>query len=214
MKNFHNGFTLSEVLVSLVIIGVIASLTIPVIKQDSVKEENVARLKKAYSTLSHVTNMIIENEGRANPAYGGWATSTANIYNKYVKYTINAKECGSKGNDCFAKKYTLLNNQTVTSGSRYTFVMTDGVQVSFPNTNTDFSNNCSLNAAGSRNVCQLILVDVNGSKKPNKVGKDIFSLSLKSTGLYPSGCETKRCSTKNDGYGCACKVLREGAVNY
>lgn len=214
----NKGFTLTETLLALVIIGVIASLTMPVIKHKSDKQEEVARLKKAFSTMSHVTNMIIDNEGRANASNGGWATSTKDIYTIYRQYIINAKDCGTKEKGCFSEKYTLMNNQTApTPGAgekKYSFVMSDGTEISMSDSDSDFSYNCSLSASGSKHVCQLIRVDVNGDKKPNKVGRDIFSFSLKSTGLYPSGCDSNLCSKKNSGWGCACKVLREGNINY
>ena len=50
--NGFRGFTLAEVLITLVIIGVIASMTIPTLMNKTNKQEYVSRLKKAYSTLS------------------------------------------------------------------------------------------------------------------------------------------------------------------
>ena len=48
------GFTLAEVLITLVIIGIIASMTIPSVINDQKDKEILARLKKSYSTLSQV----------------------------------------------------------------------------------------------------------------------------------------------------------------
>ena len=46
-----NGFTLSEVLIALVIVGVIAALTIPMLIQNTNKAEYVAGLRKSNSML-------------------------------------------------------------------------------------------------------------------------------------------------------------------
>jgi len=59
-----------------------------------------------------------------------------------------------------------------------------------------------------------IFVDLNGDKKPNRYGRDTFLFALKENGLYPAGCDYDFCVGKPSGWGCACKVLRENAMNY
>ena len=54
IKQFKNGFTLAEVLITLVIVGVVAALTIPNIVYNSKKQEYSSRLKKFYSTMRQV----------------------------------------------------------------------------------------------------------------------------------------------------------------
>jgi len=80
---------------------------------------------------------------------------------------------------------------------------------------------CSNSVDGSTNRCALIWVDLNGAKKPNTIGRDLFFFVIKENGLYPNGCDDDRYCDANSttgnfgkGYGCACKVLREGAMNY
>ena len=48
------AFTLAEVLITLGIIGVVASLTLPSVIQNYKKQVTVNQLKKAYSTLGQV----------------------------------------------------------------------------------------------------------------------------------------------------------------
>ena len=63
---------------------------------------------------------------------------------------------------------------------------------------------------------------MNGEKKPNTYGKDVFTFAIKENGLYPVGCDSEggcdgapNFSTySGSGVSCACKVLREGAINY
>ena len=50
MKNFK-AFTLAEVLITLGIIGVVASLTMPSVISNQNEKKTVTRVKKAYSTL-------------------------------------------------------------------------------------------------------------------------------------------------------------------
>ncbi len=131
---------------------------------------------------------------------------------------MNAKECSSDTGCFFQEKYKYLDNYYSgnwdTNTAHKKLILQDGVQVNF----TSFTKNCNLdnsNNTGSTNVCGYIHVDVNGVKKPNVIGKDSFVFVLKNEGLYPSGCDiVNLCTKEYSGYACACKVLREGAMNY
>ena len=208
------AFTLAEVLITLVIIGVIAAITIPTLINKTQNQEFVSKLKKTYSTLAQATNLIIAEEGTPKASVGGWASSQENIYSMYRKHLLNAKECGSEAG-CFRNgtiKYLNGNNYgDFDNGGG--LILSDGTQVQFEY----MSSACSSTYYGSSNRCAMIWVDLNGEKKPNQMGRDIFRFALKEKGLYPSGCDREGyCNGPNDtrGWGCACKVLREGAINY
>ena len=212
LKEFR-GFTLAEVLITLVIIGVIAAMTIPTLMNNTNKQEYVSRLKKAYSTLSQATNRIITEEGNPRGDIGGWATSTEAVFNMYKKYLSNAKVCGIDTNGCFSGTYLRMDGTTATyDNNKYTLVIADGTEISMWDAN--FSLNCSLSSSGTNHVCQQIMVDINGEKGPNKLGQDAFSFTLQEHGLVPTGCDDDLCRNTSAGWACACKVLREGAINY
>ena len=219
MKEFQDNeyaFTLAEVLITLVIIGVIAAITVPSLMNKTQNQEYVSKLKKAYSTLSQATNQIIAEEGL--PKY--WATSDDRIYNLYKKHLNTAKECS--GNGCWSQDTLLcMNGSTCNSDInigesniiKNKLVLADGVQLIFTKISGGYNFSCDHNVYGSNNVCYGILVDTNGAKKPNQRSRDTFMLVLKENGLYPAGCDTGTCPEK-DGFACTCKVLREGAMNY
>ena len=52
-----NGFTLAEVLITLGIIGVVASMTLPVLIQNNKNKEVESRLKKVYSVMNQAILM-------------------------------------------------------------------------------------------------------------------------------------------------------------
>ncbi len=217
------GFTLAEVLITLVIIGIIAAITVPTLNQKTKKEEYVVRLKKAYSTLSQATNMIIAEEGTPNASKGGWASSSENIYKLFKKHLVMAKDCDDSSG-CFADGYykTLagdnwnnLENAAYIPQKR--LVLADGVAIMFDDT---IYPECNGNWGGGSDGCEMIRIDINGHKKPNKFGRDHFWFIIKEKGLYPCGCENnssdciKEDGSLGKGTTCACKVLREGAMNY
>ena len=132
LKGFRRfkGFTLAEVLITLVIIGVIAAMTIPTLINKTNNHEYISRLKKAYSTMAQATNRIIAEEGNPRADIGGWATSTEAIFNMYKKYLNNAKICGLD-TGCFEGAYRRMDNKLEQYDSgRYTLVIADGTEIS------------------------------------------------------------------------------------
>ncbi len=58
-----HGFTLAEVLITLAIIGVVASLTLPALMANVQEQQTVTALKKATNTLVEAATMNAANEG-------------------------------------------------------------------------------------------------------------------------------------------------------
>ncbi len=207
------GFTLAEVLITLAIIGVVAALTIPAVVKNYKEQEAVAKLKKAYSTLANTTNLIISQEG----AVKGWATSTENIYELYKKNLKVSKDCGPNPGCMPQTPYKYLYNISSSGDwdnekTRYKMVLADGSQ--FAMGRADLDPTCSKSQYGTQNFCLLIAYDINGTKPPNEVGRDLFMFALKEDGLKPAGCDVKECVRNNSGYACACEVIKTGKMNY
>lgn len=66
--NRKSGFTLAEVLVTLMIIGVIAAMTIPSLMQNTQQQEFKAAYKKAVSMLNQAVslNYALDGEDATN----------------------------------------------------------------------------------------------------------------------------------------------------
>ncbi|MBR6163499.1 type II secretion system protein [bacterium] len=210
-------------MITLVIIGVIAAITVPTLMNKTQNQEYVSKLKKTYSTLAQATNLIIAEEGTPK---NGWATSSENIYNLYKKHLNRAKECGKEQNCWGVGPYKLLNGSTYDDyytidswrANYQKLVLADGTSIMF---DSNAFSSCTGDWDGTpAEDCTIIWVDVNGAKKPNQFGRDTFVFILKENGLSPSGCVKANRTMGNyncnlyNGRGCACKVLREGAMNY
>ena len=221
-----NGFTLAEVLITLVIIGVIAALTVPSLIQRTNKQEYVTAIKKAYSTLSQASQQIIAEEGNPNCDKGGWACSNKDVIDAYKKHLNVLKDCGTD-TACFGSSavktglngiYKIdLNSSDGALINNEKLILSDGTHVAVWQTDT----NCAKRGAGTNegSVCSKILVDINGSKGPNIVGRDVVGFMLMENGLYPEGCDSDYCIPSNSGeqghgWGCLCRVIRENAMNY
>ena len=219
MKN--NAFTLAEVLITLVIIGVIASMTIPTLINKTNKQEYVSRLKKAYSTFAQVTNRIIAENGtpdnwhlKGNRSYDEASENFGKLYQKYLS---SAKQCTSSQRGCFSsvvKDMGGSNFDSVYSDSSnyYRLLLSDGSTVLFDGNIFD---DCTI---GSMSGCSYFFVDVNGEKGPNVAGRDVFQFFIAKNGLQPAGINndgispTSKCRQNN--LECTWKVLLENAMNY
>ena len=227
--NIKYGFTLAEVLITLVIIGVIAAMTIPSVINNTKKHEYVSGLKKAYSTLKSATNQIMVEEGSPRGDAGGWALYPQGVYNLYKNHLSIAKDCGN-GRGCVDQLSTHgtghVNGFKALSGNSYAgnnceldtgfykFILADGTQVIINDGSYPACDHGSTNT-GSYGMCSAIFVDVNGEKGPNTWGRDVFYFAIKEDGLHPGGCDLiSSCSKSGQGVGCACKVIRENAMNY
>ena len=214
-KIYKKVFTLAEVLITLVIVGVVAALTIPAVISKYKEQELVSRLKKTYSSLAQATSAIIAEEG--SPRY--WAISNSDVYNQYITRLNKVKSCGNEvGEACFTQKiYDLdssdLRNWWDNDARYYKFILSDGAQVMV----LDFNSDCTKSEFGTTGVCGSFQVDVNGAKKPNVLGRDNYRFNLTEKGLVPSGCDASDnylSSHDPGGWYRACKVLRENAINY
>ena len=156
MKKFISAFTLAEVLITLGIIGVVASMTIPSLMQKYRKQETTARLKKFYSTMSQAIMHAEADLGmkayewdsvtQASNNPGQSYNETYAYYNKYLAPYIKTLKV-EKG------VYDTQNN------------INSKTKVYFPDSST-----MEINSGW----CVSLYYDVNGDKKPNELGRDIF----------------------------------------
>ena len=213
-KKTQSAFTLAEVLISLTIIGVIAAITVPTLIQNTRKQEYVSALQKAYSTLSQVTNQIIAENGSpkdSDDGEKGWAQSSESVYNMYKKYLNSAKECAADTKCMLADRSMNYGGWSADRIDTRKLVLADGIYVVI---DSSVSNKCARSSNGYANdFCTWIGVDLNGAKKPNKWGRDFFVFILKENGLYPAGCDFD-INSYCPGVGCACRVIREGKMDY
>lgn len=167
-QNKKKAFTLAEALITLVIIGVIAALTIPAILLNTEQHEYKSALKKALSMLNQVIELNIALDG-----YGplGAENMTDATYEDSLF-------------EMFRKRMNVISTSTAYpwgGTDNYAFFTADGMRYEFPTTPkltgiTLSANNghCAV-AQGNveddygvfRNDPCLVVVDVNGERRPN-----------------------------------------------
>ncbi len=177
-KKTKKGFTLAETLITLVVIGVVAALTVPNIIVNHQKEEMLTKLKKAYSTLSQSTNKAIADHGPITTWKLEWRQTKEFVDTYMLPYLSVAKNCGYETEgDCHFEYANLgtSSNKTVFGDKVYKLILNDGsvLLIECTKSNVNIRQDSGYVSVPLRFAS--IAVDINGQKGPNVYGKDIAS---------------------------------------
>lgn len=165
----HQGFTLAETIVALVVIGVIVVITVPILLNNTQDKELVQKWKKAYSTISNSTEKI--NSGFDDLDLTNNFTLRTS-YEKALNY-IQEGYLHDLGTSQYCYYKNDSNSNVFNMDNVPSIVLSDGTVVAFYYASTD----CSWNPSGLT-VCGLMYVDVNAKKPPNMFGKDLYGIWL------------------------------------
>ena len=151
------GFTLAEVLITLVIIGVIAAMTVPTLMNNTQGTENKTAFKKAISSLNQALTLEYALEGNTAAS-----TELSEIMRRRTN-VINTEAAWPGG--------TL---PTGTDAAAATITTADGLIYSIPSTagTADDPASCPGEPTATQDIydlddCGIGAVDVNGVKGPN-----------------------------------------------
>lgn len=190
-----SAFTLAEVLITLGIIGVVAAMTLPTLIQQHQKQVYVTQLQKAVNTWDNMIRKMQADEGvtelKDTELFSKavcsdqdceWFSSSDSNYVNYsaleeiiVKYLKTAKIC--KQGEC-SNEYK--NNQTYKIKTANTI---NNINCYYYGSPADYVGFYSVDGAiyyiGTYGFSNLyVIIDVNGNKKPNTIGRDLFTFNL------------------------------------
>lgn len=171
VKRFKPGFTLAEVLITLGIIGVVAAMTIPTLMNKTGEAEFKTAYKKAYSAASQAWMMAVNDDKSVDlPGVGDNQPQRLANFAALQSYFKVTKSCGDAStatlaaiSDCWAAGDMWWSSYPKASG--VAFIDNSGMA-------------WALVVADSDTNFNEILVDTNGSKKPNKLGMDRFHINI------------------------------------
>ena len=192
MKNLfgfrkHTGFTLAEVLITLVVIGVVAAMTIPTMVANYQKTQYVTQLKKVYTEISQALQQLKVDEGVSKitdldvlmtDSFEDFNIALNRAGDGFLKkYFKVVKDCGVEDqNQCWAENVKKLNGEDFGWGMSpmfYCVITVDGTSICV--------------SPGTPGIAGYFSVDINGLKKPNQVGRDIFSFDYYYDGSLDDG---------------------------
>lgn len=180
------AFTLAEVLITLGIVGVVASMTLPAILQKNQKTTAVNRLKKIYSQSLQALvaaqreddpEGIVLRDLLANAASSGGNPESSNYFaDVYIKpYFKVVKDYGHTSlREANLPKYYPLNGvwdsdavANYSEGAFRILVLSDGTIMYI-----------GTGAVGDPKSYGIVFeIDINGVQKPNVRGKDVFCMA-------------------------------------
>lgn len=187
------AFTLSEVLITLGIIGVVAALTIPSLMHNVQENEWHQAWKKEFSALAQAYERVKQDEGGdLSDCFGAnVGVSAAPLIQKMGDYLNLLENCGLYYNSvCGSKGSVILANGVDTPYK--TLSGLDNV-----NPNNLFSVQYLLkdganfySRAWAYEDKQVVWIDVNGFLKgPNVLGKDFYGALLTKDKIMPMGAQ-------------------------
>lgn len=183
------GFNLAEVLITLGIIGVVFAMTIPTLMNNNNETEKRTGAKAAYSLLSQAMATITMEHGGS---IKGLCSDFDNLCFKdlfkpafsYVKdcdHQILTNKCWAAHNWMDGSEYgSWLDGAG--SDNPSAIVLKNGMLILFRLHYGD----CDW---PSNNSCGWISVDINGFKKPNQWGKDVFYFHVQDGVIKPCGID-------------------------
>jgi len=226
------GFTIAEVIMTLVIIGIVAAITIPHIVSSHEKTVLEIRFAKAYQTLSQVAELARMEYG--NMAKWGWKTQMtleeqeAFVEKYFIKYLNVARRCRATNSNknCFPnvmyKYFDKKNAYRYNNLTRPQLLLMNNVSIDFY-----FVPGC----IADKRRCLVMTVDTNGFEKPNVVGRDLFeftyypqtgeflpqgvniensySETTKSFNKYDSANIYSACTGSGMGWSCGARILQD-----
>ena len=195
MKIVKNGFTLTEILLAIAIVGVIAALVLPAIVTNYQNRALDIGFEREIKTISGAVRNLAVSENKVD-FYSTmmYTASTQETYEetsgKFVKkYLKVSKYCGDSNGDCFGDKYYNYNDATHKKDI-YEPVY-KGACASLKNG----ASICITPQVGGDAISGLL--DINGKKGPNILNRDLrhFTIDLKENKTSLSGTTTEVLST-------------------
>lgn len=218
------GFTLAEVLITLGIIGVVATLTLPNLMADYKKKTYVAQLQRTYNMLTNAFQnyMVDQDAGSLNDTPLLCSSNTDESCQNAVKYFLThyfkvSKDCGlteTGSSPCFGSVYKSV---TALEPSGFLYDYHDYGELYCVNVNTGAT--ICINGLTNQDA-MIVAIDINGKKAPNTMGRDGFYLRANNKGDvsegFVVGFNPDECYVRADGggYGDACftKIVNDGWV--
>ncbi len=197
------GFTMAEVLIVLVILGVVGAICLQSMKTYNPQQKGFdTKAEKAVSVIGQAIMMMLAEDSSSDDLTGLFdesgkfsisdSTNATRIVKKFKKHLVvnalpvNLNDEYFKGNLLNYKKTSL--GKLTDSYSNF-FFLQDGELLGFK-----FYGNCTSSETKAippnyrdtstiTNICASIFVDVNGEKKPNKLGSDQFVIPIDARGI-------------------------------
>lgn len=206
------AITLPEFLLTMAIIGIVASLTYTGLQRHIEEKKSAVAIQKIYTVLSQVTLYVIsDRDSSINWPLESYSYNASALAFQYYKPYFKTLRVCSNDPGCwrypswFLSGYPYLRE---TEFYNYMFTLADGMNVIInvypPEVVVrDFGVNVDRPTV-------VFLADINGDTPPNTIGKDIFAFVLRGDAIVPSGVDDSySCNVKSTGLTCTSRIIND-----
>ncbi len=185
----QNAFTLSEVLLTLALIGSLAAMTLSTVGASIQQRARLSEFRTAYSKMDAAIRSITTDESKMYACYYAPSASDPNEISEFgltIQGTIT-----ETGAECEALMRTFARAMGVTRFCETNPVTEGCLPNNYPAGPADVTaftinhayvlDNSMIIFDDDSKYLRQFAIDVNGRKGPNKWGQDIFPFSLKVT---------------------------------
>ncbi len=151
----NKGFTLAEVLITLVVIGIIAAITVPLIMANHKRVEYASKIKKFYSNMNNAIKQAEIEQGL--PIYLWEFDDFHDLLDNYLGKYLN---------------YIKIEDSSTCMPGCTNVYLSDGTRFGFD----CMGSSTLLTANNASDIC--VIYDVNGEKGPNEWGRDFFQFGI------------------------------------
>lgn len=199
------AFTLTEVMITVGIIGVISALTVPTLMSNYQRKALAVQIRKTANNIASAADLLMTEESKNKfSATSGYKDLDAFITQKFKVL----KTCESDdATECFASE----NYQSIDNSKTFAFTCAGKSYVL-----ADSSAVC-LTIDDTYKPSVTVTTDVNGSEGPNIAGRDLFMFTINAnTGAIEEAGDQSDCTSEATGKGCYDLLVNENnwQMNY
>jgi prepilin-type N-terminal cleavage/methylation domain-containing protein len=181
----NNGFTLTELLVSLAILGVIAALVMPGTIKNISNKSFAAGIKNVTASVQQLADdELISNKSKIldDTMFNSAEKLLKDGFSK-VKYCADPTEDG-----CFSNEYSNINGDSL-----------DGILDEFNASKLKNGASVAYKYNGTADEkFGTVIIDVNGKDSPNVAGRDLFAFYISDGGQISGYSESSTCTNGDD----------------
>ena len=204
------GFTLSELIMAMGIIGIVAAMAVPSVVENLHKKTFVAQLKSVVGEIQQLAQNQMAVKGTKDLSLTDFSSSEK-LFND-INFMI-VKKCSESDAEekCWNNtKYKFLNKEgEYAISNKDTIILKNGVILSY-----SLAGNLDITGANEK-AYGFFVVDVNGLDKPNIVGRDLFTFYISEKGnivptLNPGTSTVSGCTTNGVPDNCTDLIITNG----
>ena len=175
------GFTITELLIALTIIGAIAAMSIPALVENLHRKTMVEQVKGFYTTVQELAREQLVVKNTKNLEDTDFADPQKILSDKYFQIP---KVCSTAA-ECWSESYKNLNGAITTrvidenADTGKSIKIKNGAIITYT---TQLPINYPIINGTDDKVVAMFRIDVNGNEKPNIVGRDVFWFLLTKKG--------------------------------